>query len=100
MLKLGIPLSLIALSVFAAEKPIKPAQSGNDIVDISGTVANDRPTVTALLGMDPGMDLIVVEIKVAPKGENKIAISQDDFTLISRKDGQRSQPLAPGQIAG
>jgi len=46
------------------------------------------------------MDIIVVDVKLAPRGENKIKISHDDFTLISRKDGQRSQPLAPSQIAG
>ena len=46
------------------------------------------------------MDLIIVDIKLAPRGENKIAVNFDDFTLISRKDGQRSQPLAPAQIAG
>ena len=27
-------------------------------------------------------------------------ISPDDFTIISRKDGQRSVALSPGQIAG
>lgn len=84
----------------AGKKEIKPAQSGNELVDVTAQALVDRPAVSASLGMDPGMDLIVVDVKVAPKGDTKIAVSRDDFTLISRKDGQRSQPLAPSQIAG
>jgi hypothetical protein len=39
-------------------------------------------------------------VKLSPRGDAKIKIDLDDFTLISRNDGQRSQPLAPSQIAG
>jgi hypothetical protein len=46
------------------------------------------------------MDMIVVQVRLAPRGDAKVKIDFDDFTLISRKDGQRSQPLAPSQIAG
>jgi hypothetical protein len=47
------------------------------------------------------MELVVVEVKLTPKGEQpKAAVYLDDFTLLSRKDGQRSQPLSPSQLAG
>jgi hypothetical protein len=39
-------------------------------------------------------------VKFAPKGDNKIQLYRDDFTLVSARDGQRSQPLEPGQLAG
>jgi hypothetical protein len=77
-----------------------PATSGNDIVDVYATVITDRQEITKLIGMDPGMDLVVVDVKVAPKAENKLRIDRDDFTLLSSKDGQRTQPLEAGQIAG
>ena len=77
-----------------------PATSGNDIVDVYATAVTDKEEVTKLLGMDPGLNLIVVDVKVAPKADNKLRIDRDDFTLLSGKDGQRSQPLEPGQIAG
>jgi hypothetical protein len=39
-------------------------------------------------------------VKFAPRLENKLALWRDDFTLLSNKDGQRSQPLSPSQLAG
>ena len=49
--------------------------------------------MTTLLGSDPGIDLIVIDLKVSPRGDHKINVNYDDFTLITRKDGQRSQAL-------
>ncbi len=89
-----------AATGIAADKVVKPAQSGNQLVEISGTVVNDKAGVAAALGMSADVDLVVVEIKIVPKGDNKLAVNHDDFTLISRKDGQRSAPLSPSQIAG
>jgi hypothetical protein len=39
-------------------------------------------------------------MKVTPKSDTPMRISPDDFTLLSRKDGQRSSSLSPHQIAG
>jgi hypothetical protein len=88
------------LPLDAAEKKNQPVQTSNEIVQISGQAFADRKAVTGLLGTDPAMDLIVLDVKVSPRGESLVAIDLDDFTLISRKDGQRSQPLVPSQIAG
>lgn len=95
---------LIFSAVFAlaatAGKPVGPASSEDEHLVVQASAFPDKASVTKALGLDPGMDLIVVEVKVAPRGDNKITIDLDDFTLISRKDGQRSQPMAPSQIAG
>jgi hypothetical protein len=92
---------LIVAPILAGTKRLPgPATSGNDIVDVYATVITDKEEVTKLLGMDPGMSLIVVDVKFAPKADNKLRLDRDDFTLLSAKDGQRSQPLEPGQIAG
>ncbi len=83
-----------------ADKPAGPVSSEDEYVVVTASALVDRAQVTKALGYDAGMDLVVVDVKLAPRGENKITVSHDDFTLISRKDGQRSQPLAPSQIAG
>jgi hypothetical protein len=96
-----IALALPALLPAAAEKRIiGVGQMGNDIVDIAATVLEDRQSCTEAIGADPGMNIIVVKLRFHVKGDNKIALWHDDFTLLSGKDGQRSQPLAPSEIAG
>jgi hypothetical protein len=60
----------------------------------------DKDVVAARLGQDPGMNLVLVEVKLAPRADNKVKIWLDDFTLLSAKDGEKSQPLSPSQIAG
>lgn len=94
-------IAVLAAGLFAAEKkPTLPAEAGDEILELTATAYADRQGVTTALGSDPGMDMIVVQVKLSPRGENQVQVSRDDFTLISRKDGQRSQPLAPSQIAG
>lgn len=90
----------LALPLAAADKKIEPAKAGNDNIDLSGLAFVNRADVTKALGIDPGVDLIVIDMRLMPKNETKLAVSRDDFTLISRKDGQRSQGMHPSQIAG
>jgi hypothetical protein len=84
----------------AADKKAVPIEDSNDILYVTAMAHADRPSVTAALGRDPGVDLIVVDIEIRPKGDSELQIWRDDFILISRKDGQKSQPLSPTQIAG
>ena len=92
----------IILSCLAAAADLKslPNQAGNGDIDLAGTVFIDSKDVQQVLGitLDPGY--IVVRIKVEPRMSQAIRISADDFTLISRKDGERSEALEPGQIGG
>ena len=99
-MKLLIPSLIFACSAFAADIKSLPNQAGNGNIDLSGTVFVDPKDIQQLLGapMDPGY--IVVRIKVEPRMLQAIRISADDFTLISRKDGERSDALVPGQIGG
>jgi hypothetical protein len=95
----GVIVFLVPFAV-AADKKTGPAKAGNDAVDIVATVASGKEAAAKLLGIDPGMELIVVDVKLAPKTDEKMRVSRDDFTLISRRDGQRSQAMHPSQIAG
>ncbi len=81
-------------------KPL-PNQAGNDDIDLSGTVLIVRNDIQlALDGPDLPAGYIAVRMKVTPKSEKPLRIGPDDFTLLSRKDGQRSPSLSPHQIAG
>lgn len=84
----------------AADLKSLPNQAGNGNIDLAGTVFLDSKEIQQILGttLDPGY--IVVRIKVEPRMLQAIRISADDFTLVSRKDGERSEALAPGQIGG
>ncbi len=94
--------ALLALSLvaFAGEKKPLPGQAGNDDIELVGHVMIDPAEIHQALGADLGTGYIAVRMKVTPKTEKPLRISPDDFTIISRKDGQRSQALSPGQIAG
>ncbi len=92
-------LTTTALSM-AADKKAAVGRNGNDDVDLSGTVFAEKEVVLQMLGLDPGRDLVLVEIKISPRTDKALAISPDDFTLLSHKDGQRSSAFSPGQLAG
>jgi hypothetical protein len=90
----------LALALAGADKKIEPAKAGNDNLEVSGLALVNRAEVTKALGVDPGVEIIAIDIRLTPKSEGKLAVSRDDFTLISRRDGQRSQAMHPSQIAG
>lgn len=96
----GVCLLLCGVSLAAEKKLTGPVRGGNDVLDIAATVLVDKEAVTQALGRDPGLSLIVVNVKLVPKGDSMVQIWRDDFTLLLSRDGQKSQPLEPGQIAG
>lgn len=89
-----------AVAVLAADKKPLPNQAGNDDIDLTGTVLLERQEVQQTLGADLGPRYVLVRIKVTPKADAGVHVSPDDFTLLSRKDGERSPALEPSQIAG
>jgi len=94
-----MPLLLLP-ALPAAEKKLTSGKAANDNMEIAAKVYVTKAEVDQLLGGDYGGTLAVVEIKVTPKGEKPIGVVRDDFTLLSHKDGARSQPFEPTQIAG
>jgi hypothetical protein len=90
----------LAIALAGADKKIEPATAGNDNLELKGLALIGRSEVAKVLGVDPGVEIIAVDLRMIPKTEGKLTISRDDFTLISRRDGQRSQAMHPSQIAG
>lgn len=100
-MKLVWPILLTsAVALLVAEKKPLANQAGNDDIDLTGTVLLERQEVQQALGADLGPRYVLVRIKVTPKADAGLRVGPDDFTLLSRKDGERSPALEPSQIAG
>jgi hypothetical protein len=97
VLFMGVLAGLVCLG---GERKQLPGQAGNNDVDLEGSVIINREEITNAIGGDIGEGYVVVRMKVTPKGDKPLRIGPDDFTMISRKDGQRSTALAPSEIAG
>jgi hypothetical protein len=98
-------LSLLAVAAFAGDKKapdkkIGQAEASGDDFSFSATAILDRVEIQQALGADLGEGFVVVRLKATPKGDKPIRISPDDFTLLSRKDGERCPALSASQIAG
>src|SRR5450432_951797 len=92
-------LSLLATTQ-AADKKLPIEQTSNDLVDITATAILDKDQIRQELGSDFGGDIVLVRVTVRPVSDKPIKVSLDDFLLVSGKDGQRSEPYSPSQIAG
>ena len=99
-MKRFLVLTAIPLLAIGGERKPLPGQAGNDDIELVGSVIVDKDDMKQALGADLGAGYVIAKIKVTPKTENALRVSPDDFTMISRKDGQRSVALSPGQIAG
>jgi hypothetical protein len=84
----------------AAEKGPATAEASNSSLDLTATVYCGRDAVKEQLGSDLGGYFILVKVDLTPKEGKALTVTRDDFVLRSYKDGQKSQPFAPSQIAG
>lgn len=99
-MKRTLVLTLLSFSLISAPRKPLPGQAGNDNIELVGNVVIDREEIKQLVGMDLGAGFVVVKMQVTPKMDTPLAVGPGDFTIISAKDGQRSQGLEPGEIAG
>ena len=97
---LAIFLGSALLVSGAAKKTTATARGENDDVILNVTIYIDSAAVKEALGDDLGGHYIVAQVKVEPKYTKEITIDRDDFILRTDKDGDRTKPMAPSQIAG
>jgi hypothetical protein len=90
----------MALSAVAADKKAFPGQAGNDNIELTGTLIMDPAEIHQALGSDLDAGIVVARVKASNKTGDPMRIGPDDFTLVSRKNGDRGGALAPGQLAG
>src|SRR5437763_4969625 len=102
LMRLGILCTSIAsLSlVLAADKTLPIETTSNELVEITANALVDKDQIRQELGSELTPGIIVVRVRVRPLNEKPVKIDRDDFVLLSDKDGQRSTPYAPSQIAG
>jgi hypothetical protein len=100
MPKAAVTALVLTLLASAADKQPEAVTQSNENLELQASAHIGRQPVAAVLGVDPGLDLVAVQVDFKPKGDSAFAASRDDFTLISRKDGQKMQALHPSQIAG
>jgi len=83
-------------------KPQKstPHSGENDVVEITATAIADPESVKEVLGSDLGGHYILMDVHLVPKEGRKVAVRLDDFVLRTDKDGEKTGPFLPGQIAG
>ncbi len=93
-------LILGAAALMAADKPPVTVQKANDHLALSATAYCTRDEVKQQIGSDLGGYFIVVSVTLTPKDGKPLAVDRDDFLLRSYKDGQKSGPFEPTQIAG
>jgi hypothetical protein len=97
------PILLLCLAslLTAAKHPQKIAegQSSDAVVSLQATIYADPETVLQAVGNDLQGHYIVVRVTLTPRA-GKITPQLDDFLLRTDKDGERSHPFVPSQIAG
>lgn len=94
-------LALLALAAGAAgaDKAPPSGKASGERIEIEAVVYADKAAVRELIGEE--LDgIAVVQLRVVPRGDQALAVGPDDFLLRSDRDGQRSEPFAPSQIAG
>jgi hypothetical protein len=91
---------LSATLLAAADKKLPIEDTSTDQLAISANAIIDRDQIKQELGYDLGADIVVVRVALRVVSDKPVQVSHDDFLLISDKDGQRSEPYEPGQIAG
>jgi len=90
----------LAVAALAADKKAFPGQAGNDNIELIATVMIDASEIRQTVGSDLGPGYVVVRVKASNKTDEAMRFGPADFTLVSRKDGDRADALAPGQLAG
>ena len=98
-MKLLIPGLCAVCLVLAEDIKSLPNQAGNGNIDLAGNAFVDPKEVQQILGISMPAGYVVVKIRVSPRTAQAIRISADDFSIVSRKDGERSPALLPTQIA-
>ena len=99
-MRLSLVLFAVTIAACAADKKLPVAEMSNEVLAVTVSQPLDKNEIQQELGADIGDDMIVIRLTARPVSDKPVTLTRDDFLLVSDKDGQRSEPYAPGQIAG
>ena len=97
---LTVFVATLLLLCAAPKKNTGTARGENQDLILGVTIYIDGAAVKDVVGDDLSGHFIVAQVKVEPKFGKEIVIDRDDFLLRTDKDGDRTKPMAPSQIAG
>jgi hypothetical protein len=98
---IGVALGILVVAILpAAEKKPAEGKASNDAVEITARAYTEKQDIKRVLGSELEDSIAVVEVRLVPKPGTKLEVLRDQFELRSYKNGQRSTPFAPSQIAG
>ncbi len=97
-------LAGMALLLAAGDKKEKrivgTAMGENQDLILHVTLYLDSTSVNEAIGADAGGHLFVADVKIEPKYGKDILVDRDDFVLRTDKDGEKTTPFAPSEVAG
>ncbi len=95
------PILLLAMAVgaFAGGPKTEVAEGGNADVAIKATFV-PQEQLKQIVGTDFGKMFTTLNVQVTPKNGKPLAISYDDFELLSQSSGEHGSPYEAGQISG
>ncbi len=99
--RLFVLLAGTGLLVAASDKRIVGTARGeNQDLILEVTLYMDPASVKDLIGNDLGGHFMLAAVKMEPKYGKEINVDRDDFVLRTDKDGEKTTPFAPTEIAG
>lgn len=97
-------LAAMALLLAAGDKKerriVGTAMGENQDLILHVTLYLDPASVNEAVGTDAGGHMFVADVKIEPKYGKDILVDRDDFVLRTDKNGEKTTPLAPSEIAG
>jgi hypothetical protein len=93
-------LALAATLAAGGKKAPATGRGETETVEVTATLYPDKDSIKQLLGTDLDGYYTVVDVRVMSRFGKEIDVRRDDFVLRTDKDGEKSGPLAPSQIAG
>jgi hypothetical protein len=93
---------VLLVGIAAAQKTaVAPQGQGSDkAARVEATLHLDKTAIRAAAGEGMPEGVVVVDVTVTPAEGQRLTLNRDDFLLRSDRDGQRSTPYSPTQIAG
>ena len=89
-----------ALAVGGNKKDVPIGTAGDEWVEVKADLLLAIEDVHNAVGADVPPGIVAVKVSIKPRGNEKIRLNVEDFQLLSYKDGQKSGPYTPTQIAG
>ena len=90
----------LALALPAGNKKDTPVgEAGDEWVEMKADIFLALDEVHTAVGADVPPGIAVVKVSIKPRGNETLRLRSDDFQLLSYKDGQKSEPYTPSQIA-